>query len=120
MDTMDELSNLVCQVKEHSNAKIIGFCIQENCLSKNKFACQECFFDVHSGHKMVKAEALFNIIQNKLKEYKHSLEEEKKSGLIYSKYENNITEDNNNYFNNLCYDNNEKKIYVKDNTNNYY
>ena len=90
MDTMDELSNLVCQVKEHSNSKIIGFCIQENCLSKNKFACQECFFDVHSGHKMVKAEALFNIIQNKLKEYKHSLEEEKKSGLIYSKYENNL------------------------------
>ena len=90
MDSMDELSNLVCQIKEHSNAKIIGFCIQENCLSKNKFACQECFFDVHSGHKMVKAEALFNIIQNKLKEYKHSLEEEKKSGLIYSKYENNL------------------------------
>ena len=34
------------------------------------------------------------------------------------KYENNITE-NNNYFNNLCYDNDEKKFYVEENLNNF-
>ena len=37
-----------------------------------------------------------------------------------SKYENNNITESNSYFNNLCYDNNEKKIYVKETTNNYY
>ena len=51
-----ELNNLTCPVKDHSNMKVIGFCVQENCLNKNKFACQECFFDSHSGHKLIKIE----------------------------------------------------------------
>ena len=62
----NELNNLTCQIKEHSNMKIIGFCIEDNCVYKNKFACQECFFDIHSGHKLIKIEIKDNIF-NKLK-----------------------------------------------------
>ena len=44
MENNNELNNLTCQIKDHSNLKIIGFCIDPNCNSNNKFACQECFF----------------------------------------------------------------------------
>ena len=83
-----ELNNLTCQVKDHSNMKVIGFCVQENCLNKNKFACQECFFDSHSGHKLIKIERLYEIVQTKLKNYKNFLEEEKRSNELLTKYEN--------------------------------
>ena len=83
-----ELNNLTCQIKDHSNMKIIGFCVQENCLNKNKFACQECFFDNHSGHKLIKIEKLNEIIQSKLRDYKNYLEEEKKSNDLNAKFEN--------------------------------
>lgn len=85
----NELNNLTCQINEHSHAKIIGYCIEEGCTSNNKFMCQECFFDVHSGHKVIKIDNLSNIIQNKLKEYYNSLEEDKKNKSFYSIYENN-------------------------------
>ena len=82
MENNNELNNMTCQIKEHSNLKIIGFCIDENCHSINKFACQECFFDNHSGH-----DKLNGIIQNKLKDYKNILEEDKKRAELYDKYE---------------------------------
>ena len=87
MENNNELNNMTCQIKEHSNLKIIGFCIDENCHSINKFACQECFFDNHSGHKLIKIEKLNDIIQNKLKDYKNILEEDKKRAELYDKYE---------------------------------
>lgn len=87
MENNNELNNMTCQIKEHSNLKIIGFCIDENCHSINKFACQECFFDNHSGHKLIKIEKLNGIIQNKLKDYKNILEDEKKRAELYDKYE---------------------------------
>ena len=87
MENNNELNNMTCQIKEHSNLKIIGFCIDENCHSINKFACQECFFDNHSGHKLIKNEKLNDIIQNKLKDYKNILEEDKKRAELYDKYE---------------------------------
>ena len=87
MENNNELNNMTCQIKEHSNLKIIGFCIDENCHSINKFACQECFFDNHSGHKLIKIEKLNDIIQNKLKDYKNILEDEKKRAELYDKYE---------------------------------
>ena len=37
-----------------------------------------------------------------------------------SKYENNNITESNSYFNNLCYDNIENKIYIKETANNYY
>ena len=87
MENNNELNNMTCQIKEHSNLKIIGFCIDENCPSINKFACQECFFDNHSGHKLIKIDKLNGIIQNKLKDYKNILEEDKKRAELYDKYE---------------------------------
>lgn len=54
---------------------------------KNKFACQECFFDIHSGHKLIKIEKLHELIQSKLKEYKSYEEDEKKNSELYNKYE---------------------------------
>lgn len=88
MESSNELTNLTCLVPEHSNLKIIGFCIDPNCKYKNKFACQECFFDVHSGHKLVKIDIINSNIQNKIKNGKIYLEEEKKIGDLFSKYEN--------------------------------
>ena len=87
MENNNELNNLTCQIKEHSNLKIIGFCVDENCNSINKFSCQECFFDNHSGHKLIKIEKLNDIIQNKLKNYKNILEDERKKAELYDKYE---------------------------------
>ena len=87
MENNNELNNLTCQIKEHSNLKIIGFCVDENCNSNNKFSCQECFFDNHSGHKLIKIEKLNDIIQNKLKNYKNILEDERKKAELYDKYE---------------------------------
>ena len=88
MENNNELNNLTCQIKEHTNMKIIGFCIEDNCVYKNKFACQECFFDIHSGHKLIKIEKLNEIIQSKLRDYKNYLEEEKKSNDLNAKFEN--------------------------------
>ena len=88
MENNNELNNLTCQIKDHSNLKVIGFCIDENCNSNNKFACQECFFDIHSGHKLIKIEKLNEIVQNKLKDYKINLEDEKKKEELYEKYQN--------------------------------
>ena len=106
MENNNELNNLTCQIKDHSNLKIIGFCVDENCNSNNhsnlkiigfcvdencnsnnKFSCQECFFDNHSGHKLIKIEKLNDIIQNKLKNYKNILEDERKKAELYDKYE---------------------------------
>ena len=83
----NELNNLTCQINSHSNLKIIGFCIDPNCNSNNKFACQECFFDIHSGHKLMKLEKLNSIIQDKLKDYKTIVEDIKKKNELYDKYE---------------------------------
>ena len=88
MEHNNELNNLTCQIRDHSNLKIIGFCVEENCQKKNKFACQECFFDNHSGHTLIKIEKLSEIIQTKLKDYKNFMEEEKKNNELYAKYEN--------------------------------
>lgn len=88
MEHNDELNNLTCQIKEHSNMKIIGFCVDQGCNDKNKFACQECFFDNHSGHKLIKIEKLSELIENKLKDYKKFMEEEKKNNELYTKFEN--------------------------------
>ena len=88
MESNNELNNLTCQIKDHSNMKIIGFCVEEKCNNKNKFACQECFFDYHSGHKLIKIEKLSDIIQNKLKDYKKYIEEEKKNNELYTKFDN--------------------------------
>ena len=88
MENNDELNNLTCQIRDHSNLKIIGFCIEENCQNKNKFACQECFFDNHSGHKLIKIEKLSEIIQTKLKYYKNFIEEERKNNELLAKFDN--------------------------------
>ena len=87
MESNNELNNLTCQINSHSNLKIIGFCIDPNCNSNNKFACQECFFDTHSGHKLMKLEKLNSIIQDKLKDYKTIVEDVKKKKELYDKYE---------------------------------
>ena len=87
MESNNELNNLTCQINSHSNLKIIGFCIDPNCNSNNKFACQECFFDIHSGHKLMKLEKLNSIIQDKLKDYKTIVEDIKKKNELYDKYE---------------------------------
>ena len=87
MESNNELNNLTCQINSHSNLKIIGFCIDPNCNSNNKFACQECFFDIHSGHKLMKLEKLNSIIQDKLKDYKTIVEDVKKKKELYDKYE---------------------------------
>ena len=85
MESNNELNNLTCQINSHSNLKIIGFCIDPNCNSNNKFACQECFFDIHSGHKLMKLEKLNSIIQDKLKDYKTIVEDVKKKKELYDK-----------------------------------
>ena len=87
MESNNELNNLTCQINSHSNLKIIGFCIDPNCNSNIKFACQECFFDIHSGHKLMKLEKLNSIIQDKLKDYKTIVEDVKKKKELYDKYE---------------------------------
>ena len=88
MESNNELNNLTCQIKEHSNLKIIGFCIDQNCNANNKFACQECFFDIHSGHKLMKITKLNSIIQNKLKDYKIENKENVKE--FYYIFNNNM------------------------------
>lgn len=87
MENNNELNNLTCPIKDHNNMKVIGFCSEQNCLSNNKFACQECVFDNHWGHKLIKIEKLNDIIQNKLKDYKIYIEEEKKNSDLFAKYE---------------------------------
>lgn len=90
MDASLEL-NLNCQIENHSSAQIFGFCIDENCKEKNKFACSECIFDIHSQHKLVKIKELNKFIQSKYKDYKESVEKEKETLDIYKKSElNNI------------------------------
>ena len=87
MDISLELNNLNCQLQNHSSAQIIGFCIDKNCNEKNKFACSECIFDVHSQHRLIKTKDLSNIIQIKYKNYKLSLEKEKELTNTYKKNE---------------------------------
>ena len=91
MDVSLEL-NLNCQVESHNTAKIFGFCIDEKCKEKNKFACSECIFDMHSQHKLVKIKDLNKFIQNKFKDYKESVEKEKETVDIYKKNELNHIE----------------------------
>ena len=72
------LNSLNCQIISHTASPIIGFCIDENCTESNKFACSECIFDIHPQHKMAKIKDVNNIIQTKYKDYKKSLEKDKK------------------------------------------
>ena len=87
MDGNLHLNTLNCQIQSHNGASIIGFCIDEKCKEKNKFACQNCFFDIHSMHKLVKLNELNNFIQKKYKEYKNSLEDNKRIIEIYKNNE---------------------------------
>jgi hypothetical protein len=87
MEVSLELNNLICQIENHNNSYIIGFCIDEKCNEINKFACSECFFDLHSQHKVVKIKEFNRLIQNRYKEYKKSLEEDKEKLDIYKKNE---------------------------------
>lgn len=89
MDISLELNSLNCQIKDHSNAPIIGFCIDKDCKEANKFFCSECIFDVHSQHRLIKIKELSNLIQVKYKDYKQSLENEKKLIEVYEKNELN-------------------------------
>lgn len=86
MDISLELNSLNCQLINHSNAQILGFCIDPNCKESNKFICPECIFDVHSQHKLIKIKELSNLIQIKYRDYKDSLENEKK---LIEEYKNN-------------------------------
>jgi hypothetical protein len=87
MDVSLELNNLNCQRENHGNSDIIGFCIDEKCNEINKFACSECFFDIHSQHKVVKIKELNRFIQGQYREYKKTLEEDKEKFDIYKKNE---------------------------------
>ena len=87
MEPCLELNTLNCQSINHTNSQIIGFCIDPNCKQSNKFACQECIFDTHSMHKLVKIKDLSNLIQIKYKDYKKSLEKEKDIVEEYKKIE---------------------------------
>ena len=72
-----ELNALQCQNDNHNNSKILGFCIDENCQAENRFACAECFFDIHPQHKLLRIKELNQLINNKYNDYKNYLEEEK-------------------------------------------
>lgn len=72
-----ELNNLYCLDENHNNSKILGFCIDENCQAQNRFACAECFFDIHPQHKLLRIKELNHLINNRYKDYKNYLEEEK-------------------------------------------
>jgi len=72
-----ELNNLYCLDENHNNSKILGFCIDENCQAQNRFACAECFFDIHPQHKLLRIKELNQLINNRYKDYKNYLEEEK-------------------------------------------
>ena len=91
MDASLEL-NLNCQIESHSTSQCFGFCIDENCKEKNKFACSECIFDIHSQHKLLKIKDLNKFIQSKFKDYKESVEKEKETLDIYKKIESNHIE----------------------------
>ena len=82
-----KLNNLNCQIQCHNSSQIIGFCIDEKCKEKNKFACQNCFFDIHSMHKLVKLDELNIFIQKRYKEYTNSLDEEQRVIEIYKNNE---------------------------------
>ena len=87
MDVSLELNNLNCQRDNHGGLDIIGFCIDEKCNEINKFACSECFFDIHSQHKVVKLKELNKFIQDQYREYKKTMEEDKEKFDIYKKNE---------------------------------
>ena len=72
-----ELNNLYCQNENHNNGKVIGFCIDDNCPAQNRFACAECFFDIHPQHKLMRIQDLNQLINNRYKDYMNYLEEEK-------------------------------------------
>ena len=91
MDVPLEL-NLNCQIESHSTAQIFGFCVDEKCKEKNKFACSECVFDIHAQHKLVKIKDLNKFIQSKFKDYKESVEKDKENFDIIKKNELNHIE----------------------------
>lgn len=78
MEPSLELDSLNCQVLNHCGSQIIGFCIDEKCKEPNKFACPECIFDTHPQHKLLKIKDLNSLIQTKYKDYKQTLDEDKK------------------------------------------
>ena len=84
-----ELNNLNCQKENHNSAQIVGFCIDEKCKEINRFACLDCLFEVHPQHKLVKIKELNEFILNKYKNFKKSLENDKKIIEINKKNESN-------------------------------
>lgn len=87
MNTSLEIKCINCKIQGHNDNPITGFCIDEKCNEINKFVCLDCFFDVHSTHKVIRLKELNNIIQNENKDYEQCLEEEK---VLKELYNNNL------------------------------
>jgi len=73
------LDNLVCPRDNHFSNKIFAYCIDPDCNEKNKFVCNECVFDIHSRHKLVRIKELNFIVQNKYSRYEKYVEEAKET-----------------------------------------
>eukprot|EP00833_Pecoramyces_ruminatium_P017237 jgi/Orpsp1_1/1191269/evm.model.d7180000084580.1 len=67
-----KLDKIRCKVH---NKEIIGFCIDEKCKEKNKFACPKCIFKLHNGHIFKDVEELNNLIEIENKDYEGYLKE---------------------------------------------
>ena len=42
----------------------LGFCIDPNCKNPQKFLCNDCIFDNHNGHKIVRLKLINEILNN--------------------------------------------------------
>ena len=87
MEISLKLNNLNCQIENHNESKIVGFCVDENCQETNKFVCLDCLFEIHQKHKLIKLKDLNEIIDNRYKNYKKKTEEENELIEIYKKNE---------------------------------
>ena len=64
------LSNQVCLNPKHSNNKLLGICVDANCKEEHKFFCDECLFDLHNGHKILKIKAVDEFLNKEINKHK--------------------------------------------------
>ena len=55
-----------CEIKEHNNNSIIGYCIDPACTNNNRLLCIDCIFNLHNQHKIKKIEEINESIISQL------------------------------------------------------
>ncbi len=61
-EVLIDLTRTICPIPDHQENHILGVCIDKNCTSPEKFVCNECIFDLHNGHQLVKIRVINEIL----------------------------------------------------------